>query len=212
MAEFISDYFDKDFDSKGVFDAVMDSDSRYFINVTRLKDAKTPEFSESYNKINSYFRNIALLLNQAKEKSKTDRFYREALKRFNFSEVNGINLGFSETRYGAAFGPELRNSTGSDAFDIVKAGTVQPEFFHLVGLFEENVGPDRLSDMIATIIKEDIFAYTRRINAELNITSDNYPDDRFFDGIVINPYKNCELLLLPKEILNELPIAIRTHQ
>lgn len=69
------------------------------------------------------------------------------------------------------------------------------------------MGPDRLSDMIATIIKDDICAYTRRINAELDITSDNYPDDSFIDGIVINPYKNCELLLLPKEILNELPIA-----
>lgn len=207
MAEFISDYFGKDFDSKGVFDAVIDSDSRYFINVTRLKDSITPEFSESYRKINAYFRNIALLLNQAKEKSRSDPFYREALKRFSFSEVNGINLGFSDTRYGAAFGKGLRESTISDAFDIVKAGTQQPEFFHLVGLFEENVGPDRLSDMIATIIKEDICAYTRRINAELSITPDNYPNDYFSNGIVINPYKSCELLLLPKEILNELPIA-----
>lgn len=33
------------------------------------------------------------------------------------------------------------------------------------------------------------------------------PDDRFTDGIVQNPYKKCELLLLPKEILHELPIA-----
>ena len=63
MPEFISDYFIKDFDAVGVFDAVMDSDSRYFINVTRLKDAKTPEFLESYERINSYFHDIALLLN-----------------------------------------------------------------------------------------------------------------------------------------------------
>lgn len=207
MAEFISDYFIKNFDAAGVFDAVMDSDSRYFINITRLKDAKTPEFLASYEKINLYFHDIALLLDRAEEKTMQDRFYREALKRFTFSEVNGINLGFSETRYGAAFGERLRKSTISDAFDIIKAGTTQPEFFHLVGLFEENVGPDRLSDMIATIIKEDIRAYSRRINSELGITPENYPNDRFIEGIVYNPYKNCELLLLPKEILHELPIA-----
>lgn len=176
MAEFISDYFSKNFDAMGVFDAVMDSDSRYFINVTRLKDAKTPEFLASYERINSYFHDIALLLNQAKEKTTQDRFYREALRRFAFSEVNGINLGFSETRYGSAFGEGLRKATISDAFDIIKAGTTQPEFFHLVGLFEENVGPDRLSDMIATIIKEDIRTYTRRINSELGITPENYPE------------------------------------
>ena len=207
MAEFISDHFGKDFEAIGVFDAVMDSDSHYFINIAKLKDSKTPEFLKSYERINSYFYNIALLLNQAKEKNRQDRFYSEALRKFNFSEVNGINLGFSETQYGAAFGEVLRNATISDAFDIVKAGTVQPEFFHLVGLFEENVGPDRLSDMIATIINEDIRAYTRRVNSVLDITSENYPDDKFIDGVAYNPYKNCELLLVPKEIMHELPIA-----
>lgn len=207
MAEFISDYFGKDFDAVGVFDAVMDSDSHYFINVTRLKDTTTPEFLESYSKINSYFHKIALLLSFANEKNTQDRFYKEALKKFSFSEINGINLGFSESRYGAAFGEVLKKATISDAFDIIKAGTTRPEIFHLVGLFEENVGPDRLSDMVATIIVEDIRTYTRRINSELGITPENFPDDRFTDGIVQNPYKKCELLLLPKEILHELPIA-----
>lgn len=53
MAEFISDYFTPNFETAGAFDAVMDSGSHYFINVTRLKDTKTPEFSESYKKMNS---------------------------------------------------------------------------------------------------------------------------------------------------------------
>ena len=207
MSEFISEYFNKNFDEIGVFDAVMDSDSRYFINITKLKDVKTPEFLASYDKINLYFQSIALLLNNAKEKNIDDCFYRAALKKFAFSEVNGINLGFSENQYGAAFGKRLREATISDAFDIIKAGTTQPELFHLVGLFEENIGPDRLSDMIATIIKEDIRAYTRRINSELEINPENYPDNRFTNGVMCNPYKSCELLLLPKEILHELPIA-----
>ncbi|MBC8596477.1 hypothetical protein [Qingrenia yutianensis] len=207
MSTLISDYFGVDFDSCGVFDAVIDADSHYFINVTRLKDATTPEFAESYQKINNYFGEIALLLDQAQEKTIKDRFYREALRRFAFSEVNGINLGFSQTLYGAAFGNKLRDIIISDAFDIVKAGTKRPEFFHLIGLFEDNVGPDRLSDMFATIIKTDIYAYTKRINLELGITQENFPNEIFKDGVVFNPYKRCDLLLIPKEILHELPIA-----
>ena len=207
MSTLISDYFDVDFDSYGVFDAVIDADSHYFINVTRLKDATTPEFISSYQKINDYFGMIALLLDQAQQKTRKDRFYREALNRFAFSEVNGINLGFSQTVYGAAFGNGLRDIVISDAFDIVKAGTKRPEFFHLVGLFEDNVGPDRLSDMFATIIKADIYAYTKRINLELGITQENFPEEVFNDGVVFNPYKKCDLLLLAKEILHELPIA-----
>ena len=185
----------------------MDADSHYFINITRLKDSTTLEFVSAYLKINEYFHTIALLLDNASEKTVKDRFYKEALKRFDFPEVNGINLGFSQTGIGAAFGKGLRDIVIADAFDIIKAGTKRPEFFHLIGLFEDNVGPDRLSDMIARIIKDNIYEYTRRINLELEITPDNYPNEIFADGVVYNPYKKCDLLLLPKEILHELPIA-----
>lgn len=44
MAEFISDYFTPNFETAGAFDAVMDSGSHYFINVTRLKDTKHRNF------------------------------------------------------------------------------------------------------------------------------------------------------------------------
>ena len=90
-------------------------------------------------------------------------------------------------------------------FDIVKKGILYPEIFQLVGLFENNVAADRLSDMIASIILEDIKEYTRRINRELNLDSEHYGEITFQDGIAINPYKKCELLYVPKEILHEIP-------
>ncbi|MCD8052470.1 MAG: hypothetical protein LUF00_00165 [Lachnospiraceae bacterium] len=207
MAVFISEYFELDLEAMGVFDAVMDTDSNYFINVTRLKDATTPEFIGTYDKINEYFNQIAVLLDAAESADENDKFYKSAIKKFSFSEVNGINLGFSTTQHGAAFGPILSNAVISDAFKIIKAGTKNPEIFHLVGLFEDNVGPDRLSDMFATIIKKNIYDYTRRINQEASITPENFPDEQFKDGIVFNSYKGCDLLFLPKEILHELPIA-----
>lgn len=51
---FVSDYFqlndemmDK-MDSLGVFDALLDKDSRFFINIIRLKSSTVPEFIEAY--------------------------------------------------------------------------------------------------------------------------------------------------------------------
>lgn len=83
-----------------------------------------------------------------------------------------------------------------------------PEIFQLVSLFEENIGPDRLSDMVATIIYPDIVMYTKRIQDELGICKEKCPEYIFReDGLVVNPYKGCEILLLPKDILHELPIA-----
>lgn len=46
-----------------------------------------------------------------------------------------------------------------------------------------------------------------RIYRTLGIDRESYPEYKFSDGIVINPYKNIKLLLLPVELLHELPIA-----
>ena len=188
----------------GVFDAVVDADSPFFINIKRLQRTDVPEFLHSYAKINEYFRKIGLLLNSAQIE---DKLYREAIKKFDFHEVNGINLGFSKGNRGAGFGDRLRNQIIKDAYEIIKSGTNEPEIFHLIGLFEENVGPDRLSDMIAHLVYEDIIKYSKRIYSELGITQDKYVRHSFKDGIPKNPHKNAYILLLPTNILHKIPIA-----
>lgn len=204
---FISDLFelDDELDQLGVFDAIITTDSHFFINLLRLKNTEVPQFKNSYNKINNYFDNIIVLLDASQKKR--DKCYRTALKSFSFSGVKGINLGFSETGVDAGFGKVLSEKVISDAFEIVKSGSNQPQIFQLVGLFEDGVAADRLSDMIATLISDDIHEYTRWVNEELDINGEKYPKIQFEDGIAINPYKGCELLYLPVDILHELPIA-----
>jgi hypothetical protein len=189
----------------GVFNALLDKDSHFFINLKRLQATNVPEFSESYNRINEYFAKIGLLLVAAQP---NDKLYRSAREMFHFPEVNGINLGFSSGRVGSGFGSILEEQIISDAYQIIQAGSNHPEIFHLTSLFEENVGPDRLSDMIARLIESDIANYSRRIYAELGITPDSHDNFVFKQGIPFNPYKkNTPILLLPVEILHELPIA-----
>ena len=130
------------FESNGIFDPMLTKDSSFFINIIRLKNAKTNEFSNSYSRINQYFRDIATCLKYAQEKNVKDIFYRNALIKFEeFHEVNGINLGFSESRNGAGFGSGLSEQVISDMFDIVKVGIENPEIFHLIGLFEKKCWP-----------------------------------------------------------------------
>ena len=207
MGVFISDFLrlNDELSVNGVFDALIDKDSNFYINILRLKNCTVPEFSNSYDRINAFFGNLMLLL--SKSSIKGDRFYRQAYRNFNFSGFPGINLGFSHSKKDAGFGEKLRRQVISDAFDIVKSGSNQPEIFHLVGLFEKNIAGDRVSDMIASLIIDEIKEYTRRINRELNVNSDTYPEYTIINGIIINPYKKCELYYLPKEILHQLPLA-----
>lgn len=206
VSEFLE--VDDKLDNLGTFDARIDKDSNFFINIVRLKHSTTPEFADAYDLINKRFSEIATLLSNAQAPIKNDVFFRSARKLFNFSEVNGINLGFSESTTGSGFGDQLSMAVLEDAYQIVKAGSTQPELFHLVSLFEENVGPDRLSDMIASIIKPRIISYTRRILNDLDINPTTRPHLGFDDdGLLINPYKRCQLLLLPTDVLYKLPIA-----
>lgn len=192
-------------DETEIFDPSLDEDSNYFINIILLKNTEIPEFKDSYKKVNKRFQEILKLLKLSKEKN--DKTYREALRRFDFPEVNGISLGYAKGKHGSGFGKTIQEIVISDAKEIVDLGENDPEIFHLLGLFEEKVGPDKISDMIASLIGDDIIKYTKRINKELNITPKNYRNLTFNNGIVKNPYKNFPVLILPKEIIHELPVA-----
>lgn len=208
---FVSEYLridDEDLYDAGVFDAVLEKDSAFFINVQRLKQTEEPEFLHSHERIRQFFTSIATILEAAENKDRSDKFYRAALERFAFSEVNEINLGFGDSKNGAGIGPVLRKQVIDDAFDLVKKGCKAPELFEMIGLFEDGIGPDRLSDMIATIILPDIQAYTKRVMTDFEIDTEHY-DEGIFDaeGFVINVYKARRLYFLPVDILHELPVA-----
>jgi hypothetical protein len=205
----LSEYLDlgSQLDEQGVFDPDLEEDSHFFINLQRLKQTRVPEFRDSYEKIHEYFRKIIKLLANAQKKDNSDIFYKRAIGLFKFSEVNGICLGYARGVSGAGFGKKLRENVISTAYDIVKSGIRDPEFFELLPLFQENVGADRLSDMIATLILEDIRSYTWRINCTLHIDPNRYKRKTFHEGFLVNPYKHDDLLLVPVNILHKLPIV-----
>lgn len=193
------------FEASGVFDLILNYDSNYFININRIKYTRVKEFESAYNTINNYFTQIAILLKHSKNKN--DIFYKKALESFKFPEVNGIGLGYSKGRGGSGFGKELTQRIIEDAKQIVDAGTEDPEIFYLVGMFEDKVGPDRLSDMFAGLLENEIIKYSRRIYEEFNINESRYPEMKFKNGFLINPYRDTEILLVPRDIIHELPIA-----
>lgn len=192
-------------ENEGIFDTILDIDANYFINIKRIKDTKEKNFKQSYEKIQKFFSKIYKILSNTSDKN--SRLYREAVKIFDFPEISNIGLGYSKGKYGSGFGPMLAEKIISDAKEIIDAGINDADLFQLIGLFEDNVGPDRLSDMYSHLIYEDILSYTNEKNRILEISEKNYPDKKFKNGLLINPFKNKPVLLLPKDILHELPIA-----
>lgn len=162
--------------------------------------------ADSYEKILRVFRQIAVLVKASKRVS--DRFYREAFDRLQMSEFQELCLGYSfNSTAGAGSGQKLKSVILAAAKEIISAGIEDPEIFELVGLFEEGVGPDRISDMIGHMISEDLKSYSRRVVSMLSTNKAFKADVPIVDGLLVNPFNHRPLILLPRELLHELPIA-----
>lgn len=86
---FISEYFSlgSKLSDMGVFDALLDKDSHFFINVIRLKKTNISEFKEAYLRMNRYFSDIATLLDAADAPVMSDTMYRAARKNSHFTKL-----------------------------------------------------------------------------------------------------------------------------
>lgn len=81
------------------------------------------------------------------------------------------------------------------------------DMFMALGLFEEGIGPDRFSDMTTNIILDDLIAFTKRVNVELCLPVANFKENKKEFVLPANPFSNKPLLLVPDDIVRDLPIA-----
>jgi len=78
-----------------------------------------------------------------------------------------------------------------------------------LSLFEEGIGPDRISDMTTNIIFDELLEFTSRINKTLALPTNTFKikkNGREFTTL-INPTDNGPLILVPNDIVRALPIV-----
>jgi len=195
---------EKDFERMDVFNAFADIDSKLYVDPSLLKGIKINEFKDSYKRFLSYFNNILKLIDQSKKKG--DIFWRQALSRLVFKETKFVALGYSiGNNNGNAIGKKLALKLLETSSEIIRAGIKDPIIFELVGIMEEGIGADRISDMTIKIIKEDLIRFTNRVCNELGINQRvfNILDSK----LPINPQNNKPIVFVPKGLLRDLPVA-----
>lgn len=210
MAKTISDLLDvssKTLMDLGAFDPVLDLDTRLFIDPHLLKHCDIPEFESSYEKFTSNFKSIVKLLDASDKDG--DVFWSKADRLLSGKEVKGLCIGYaSKGTSGSGIGPALRKRLLDTAKKIIVKGKDDPELFELVGMFEDDFGPDRISDMTANIIRDDIIKFTKRVVSEIEIGAESEVtfDDK--SGLPVNPFTGDVILLVPHSILRDLPVAL----
>lgn len=193
-------------EARDVFDPVLDIDTRLFLDPHLLKHAEVPEFANAYEHLKTHFGNIARLL--LASDAEGDVFWKGADRLMVWPEVKGLCIGYSkESTDGSGIGPELRAELLRTAKQILNKGISDPEIFELVGMFQERFGPDRISDMTANVIRQELNQFTNRILLEI-AEECTVQIPRNSESAPLNPINNSPLLLVPKSLLRDIPVAL----
>ncbi|MBX7086676.1 MAG: hypothetical protein K1X70_09625 [Leptospirales bacterium] len=203
-----TDYFHLDkqlFANEGAFDPILDRDTQLFINPSLVKKSRAPELKDSYNRVLSHFSKLITLLAESQGE---DENWTAAMEGFKFAEVAGLGLGYSKNRTsGAIVSDSLKAGALSSVRRMVQAGIRDPECFEVSMFLSAGLGPDRLGDMIASIIKTDLYQYSSRIFHNCGIDSTTlrirWKDFR----LPVHPYAKdgrTPVILIPRDILSPL--------
>ncbi len=194
-------------EEQGALDGFSDIDAQFHFDPHLLRSTTIPEFSNSRLRLEEHFTSVIRLLDA--HKFKGDLLYRQAVKMLTFPELPAIKLGYcTGGGYGKGIGPGLATRITETAAEIVSAGIKDPVLFELVGLFEEDIGADRISDMTVHIILPDILRFSERVARNLMVPTKHftYMSDGY--DLPFDPTTRKVIGLAPREFLRNLPVAL----
>lgn len=199
------------------FDPILHQDTRLFIDPFSVFKSDDELFKDSYSEMMYFFQQAFETIAHAGG-VQSHLSYKKAESMLVFPEVNAICLGYSNTQQGSGTGPKWAKVLTLNISMIIAKGVTHISHFEELGIFCEGVGPDRLSDMTANLLKNRLITYTQRIcnlhgvamqKTRVQNAYFDYEYKRWCAGeylLPVNPLKNnAPIVLVPKSFLNVLP-------
>ncbi len=211
----LSDHYDVDpeeLNKRNLLNPTLAADIRVFVDPLLLEKSKYEEFSQAArNSFRAYFEKVISLILLSNHEG--DKAWKAAFKMLSFPEFGWTKLGYGGVR-GAGSGQATTTSLMKSAQEAIKLGVKEPDLFTALQVFEENIGPDRISDMTCNIISNELVAFNQRIASEIAFPLKPYDlrlknGNRIVGNLIENPYSETPgpILLVPKDILRDLPVA-----
>jgi hypothetical protein len=193
----------------GLIDPFLDVDVPLFIDPILLAKSSNPVIAKSaVERFRRHFEVLVRML--AISQAENDAAWKGARRQLDLSEPpeNGLGYGGSG-RSGSSRPQDIREAILRTSKEIITLGASDPEMISLMGFFEEDVGPDTISDLTTTVIMEDLAAITEAFCQANGVplfgtdigTSHKLPRFVTPTGRVI------PIILVPQDIVRELPIA-----
>jgi hypothetical protein len=191
----------------GLIDPILNCDTKLFIDPLLIATSNNKIIRErAYALLKERFGNVVRLL--AVSEKPGDVAWRAAAQLLDLAERPETCLGYGGSGIGGSSRPdEIRQKVLHTGRDIIRLGAKDPEIISLMGLFEEGVGPDTISDLttnatlpalcrITSDFCEEHRIRTRRFRVLENA---NLPENPFRRGAAV--------VLVPSDVVRELPLA-----
>lgn len=142
-------------------DIDIEKDIPLFIDPIYISKANTTMINKMYNTLDNFFDYLMQLINTGNI-SEAKRIFS------NLNEVNDIHLGLSKNKSrGNGIGEKYQEKIFNNIINIVKKHEGLLNQTQDIKIFVQGVDRDRISDMVANIIKKDLIEYTK-YQCELN--------------------------------------------
>ncbi len=198
----------KKLDAANLLDTILNSDTKLFIDPLLIYKSQNPLIKRDGRKaIEQSFNNVIGLVDISKAEG--DAAWKGAFKALNLDERAETSLGHGGAGTSGRTPPaKVRNGILRTAKQIITLGEKNPDMIPLMGLFEEGVGPDILSDMTTNFILPILCEITEQFCSANGVPSRAFGPRYSNRNLPENPYRPDEpVVLVPRDLLRDLPLA-----
>jgi len=193
----------------GVFDPILNVDSRLFIDPLLLKASSHKEIGvDAARQYERHFAKIITLLKASKVKG--DVPWRSAGVLIRSPEIRGTCLGYGAASIqGSAVGSQLTEAILQTAKEVVDLGIEDPDLFTALVLLEEGIGADLISDMTTNVILANLLEFNKRVLSQTKVKTQPFEISSQCYLLPKNPFTRqiTPVILVPLDILRNLPVA-----
>lgn len=199
------------------FDAILNADTKLFIDPFLVFKEKAGLWANSHDKIIKHFERAFILIAESNNNPQS-LAYLKAVDLLTFTEPKELCLGYTaKGTQGAGGGLGYARLIAKAIVNAIKRGLTHPKHFEELGILNEGIGSDRISDITATVLKPELILYTQEIAARhhLPLTPSSIYAGAFDVhrlrwavadiAVPINPITSAAFLFVPFRFLRDLP-------
>jgi hypothetical protein len=200
------------------FDPHLTVDTKLFVDpLLLLKHGTAPVWRGAHEELIAHFVHCYDLVAQGGHRDSLS--VRKATTLLRFPEPREFNLGYTAAGVrGSGGGPRVARMMIEGIVTAIDAGLTEPRHIEEIGILNERIGADRISDAVCNILKRRFIRYTqtvcrrhgvplethRLVNTGVDLSAGRWLTDEV--GLPTNPDSGGPIVLVPRSFLNDLPV------